>query len=80
MPARQADGEEGFYTFAAITRDPPPEVAAAGHDRCIIALKPENIDAWLEPDPHNLSSSYAILDDPLDAYYQHELVQNNDDK
>ena len=35
--------------------------------------KPENIDAWLEPDPTNLSAMYAILDDPIDAYYQHEL-------
>lgn len=70
-----ADGEEGFYTFAAITREPPPEVAQAGHDRCIIALKPENIDAWLEPDSKNLSAMYAILDDPIDAYYQHELAK-----
>lgn len=67
------DTEEGFYSFAAITRDPPPEVLGAGHDRCIIALKPENIDAWLEPDPAHLSQMYAILDDPIDAYYQHEL-------
>jgi putative SOS response-associated peptidase YedK len=68
-----ADGEEGFYSFAAITRGPPSEVQEAGHDRCIIALKPENIDAWLEPDPHNLSAMLAILDDPIDAYYQHEI-------
>lgn len=75
-----ADGEEGFYTFAAITRDPPPEVAAAGHDRCIIALKPENIDAWLEPDSGHLSAMYAILDDPIDAYYQHELPVRKGDR
>lgn len=48
---------------------------AAGHGRCIIALKPENIDAWLEPDPGHLSAMYAILDDPIDAYYQHELPE-----
>lgn len=69
----------GFYGFAAITRDPPPEVVIAGHDRCIIALKPENIDAWLDPDPTNLSASYAILDDPIDAYYQHELSPRKGD-
>ena len=72
------DGEEGFYSFAAITRDPPPEVEAAGHDRCIIALKPENIDAWLEPDAGHLSAMYAILDDPIDAYYQHELPEKKE--
>lgn len=53
-----------------IRRNPPPEVAAARHDRC---MKPENIDAWLEPDPGHLSAMYAILDAPIDSYYQHEI-------
>lgn len=71
----EADGDEpGFYSFAVITRDPPPEVQGAGHDRCVIAIRPENIDAWLNPDPNHLGDVYAILDDPIDAYYQHELV------
>lgn len=69
------DEEADFYSFAAITRDPPPEVAAAGHDRCIIAIKPENLDAWLVPDPANLPEQYAILDDPVGAYYQHRLAE-----
>ncbi|AIF46372.1 SOS response-associated peptidase family protein [Dyella japonica] len=73
------DTEEGFYSFAAITRDPPVEVLEAGHDRCIIALKPEHIDAWLKPDPGQLSAMYAILDDPIDAYYQHELPEKSDE-
>jgi hypothetical protein len=25
-----------------------------GHDRCVIAIKPENLDAWLDPDTHTL--------------------------
>lgn len=65
--------EEGFYSFAIITHDPPPEIAIAGHDRCVVALKAENIDAWLDPDPGYLSAMYAILDDPIDAYYQYEV-------
>lgn len=68
-------GEPGFYTFAAVTRDPPPEVAAAGHNRCIIPIRPENVDAWLDPNPKDLGAQYAILKDPIDAYYQHEIVQ-----
>lgn len=36
-----------LYSFAAITDDPPPEIAAAGHNRCVIPLKPQNVDAWL---------------------------------
>lgn len=72
------EGEEGFYSFAIITHDPPPEVEIAGHDRCVVALKPENIDAWLEPNPAHLSAMYAILDDPIDAYYQHEIREKSD--
>ena len=37
-------GEQDLLSFAAITDDPPPEVSAAGHDRCIIPIKSEHID------------------------------------
>jgi len=47
----------------SITDEPPAEAAAAGHDRCIIPIKPENVDAWLNPDPKNLATQYAILDE-----------------
>ena len=67
------DGEE-LLSFAAITDEPPPEVAAAGHDRCIIPIKPEHIDAWLNPDPANLGALQAILDDRERPYYEHRLA------
>ncbi|SDR14188.1 hypothetical protein SAMN05445850_2969 [Paraburkholderia tuberum] len=44
-------GEPDLLAFAAITDEPPRGVAAAGHDRCIIPIKPEHIDARLNPDP-----------------------------
>lgn len=68
-------GPEGeLLSFAAITDEPPPEVAAAGHDRCIVPIKPEHVDAWLNPDPHDLAASYAILDDRQRPYYEHRLA------
>lgn len=67
------DGDD-LWSFAAITDEPPPEVAAAGHDRCIIPIKPENIDAWLNPDPNNLGALYAILDDRDRPYYEHRMA------
>ncbi|WP_233842333.1 SOS response-associated peptidase family protein [Dyella sp. 2HG41-7] len=70
------DDGPGFYSFAIITRDPPPEVLAAGHDRCVVAIKPENLDAWLAPDPHHLNAMFEIIDTPPDVYYQHELVSD----
>ena len=63
-----------FYSFAMITDDPPPEIAEAGHDRCIIAIKRDNLDAWLNPDPTNLDALQAILDDKDRPYYEHQLA------
>ncbi|MFL9898913.1 SOS response-associated peptidase family protein [Paraburkholderia fungorum] len=69
-----APGEPDLLSFAAITDEPPPEVAAAGHDRCIIPIKPENIDAWLSPNASDLEAMYAILDDGDRPYYEHRLA------
>ncbi|CAB3784136.1 hypothetical protein LMG28614_01883 [Paraburkholderia ultramafica] len=69
-----APGESDLLSFAAITDEPPPEVAAAGHDRCIIPIKPENIDAWLNPDSGDLAALYGILDDRDRPYYEHRLA------
>lgn len=67
------DGED-LLSFAAITDEPPEEVAAAGHDRCIVPIQPQNIDAWLKPNPKDLGSLYAILDDRERPYYEHRLA------
>lgn len=69
-----APGQPDLLSFAAITDEPPEEVAAAGHDRCIIPIRPENVDAWLNPDPKNLKELYAILDDRERPYYEHLLA------
>ena len=70
----RAPGQPDLLSFAAITDDPPSEVAAAGHDRCIIPIKPEHIDAWLNPDPSNLAAQLAILDDRERPYYEHRMA------
>jgi len=40
----------------------------------IVSLKPENIDAWLSPDPKNLQARYEILQDPQRPYYEHRMA------
>jgi putative SOS response-associated peptidase YedK len=70
----QGKGQPDLLSFAAVTDDPPPEISLAGHDRCIIPIKPEHIAAWLNPDPHNLEAQYAILDDPNRPYYEFRLA------
>jgi hypothetical protein len=42
--------------------------------RCIIPIKPENIDAWLCPERGNLAAQYAILDDRYRPYYEHRMA------
>lgn len=68
-----APGKDDLYSFAFITDDPPAEVLAAGHDRCIIPLKRENVDAWLDPDPKDLDSLYDILADRERPYFEHHV-------
>ena len=67
-------GQPDLLSFAAITDDPPQEIAAARHDRCIIPIKPTNVDALLNPDPANLAAQYALLDDRERPYYDHRLA------
>lgn len=67
-------GAPDLLSFAAITDEPPPEVAAAGHDRCIIQIRPENVDAWLNPDPAHLAAMQDILDDRPRPYYEHRMA------
>jgi putative SOS response-associated peptidase YedK len=67
------DGKE-LLSFAAITDEPPPEVAAAGHDRVIINIKEENVAAWLNPKGRSDAELQAILSDPQRPYYEHKAL------
>lgn len=69
-----APGEPDLMSFAAITDEPPAEVAAVGHDRCIIPIRPEHFDEWLNPDPVNLAAQHAILDDQAGPFYEHRMA------
>jgi len=63
-------GEPELLSFAAITDVPPPEVAAAGNDRCIVPIKPEYVDRWLNPAGGDVEDLLAILDDRERPYYE----------
>ena len=67
--------EPDLLSFAAITDDPEPEVAAAGHDRTIINIKPEHIGEWLNPAGRSLADFYAIFDDKQHPYYEHQVAK-----
>jgi putative SOS response-associated peptidase YedK len=61
--------------FAAITDEPPADVAAAGHDRCIINLKPEHVEAWLTPENRSRKELRDLLSDRAVPVYQHEILE-----
>jgi putative SOS response-associated peptidase YedK len=63
--------EPDVWGFAAITDEPPADVAAAGHDRCIVNLKPEHVEAWLAPEGRSTEELQAILSDRAIPVIQH---------
>jgi putative SOS response-associated peptidase YedK len=63
-----------LLSFAAITDEPPAEVAAAGHDRMIINLKPENVERWLAPAGQSGVDLQQILAERQAPYYEHEVM------
>jgi putative SOS response-associated peptidase YedK len=66
-------GQEGpdLDSFAAITDEPPPEIAETGHERCIVALQSNNLDEWLSPAGVPKSRLEEILSDRKPVYYEH---------
>ena len=59
--------ERGIYCGAILALEPRGL-------RCSIPIRPENVDAWLNPDPKNLQALYDILDDREQPYYEHQLA------
>lgn len=68
-----------LWSFAFVTTEPPPEVDAAGHNRCIMPIKHERIDEWLQPEPGNLQKFYGILDDRMRPYYNNKPINKEID-
>jgi putative SOS response-associated peptidase YedK len=65
---------EKLLSFAAVTDDPPAEVAAAGHDRMVIRLTRENVDRWLTPQGRSDEELQAILSERQPSYYEHRVA------
>jgi putative SOS response-associated peptidase YedK len=67
-------GEDDLISFAAITDEPPPEVSEAGHDRCVVPIKRDNLAKWLAAPSLSLTDHEAILEDREALYYEHLLL------
>lgn len=69
----ESDGET-LESFAAITDDPPAEIAATGHDRCPIPLKLEHASSWLHPADLEKSRLYSLLEDKERFRFAHAIA------
>jgi putative SOS response-associated peptidase YedK len=67
--------EPDLCGFAAITDEPPPDVASAGHDRCIINLRPEHVEAWLTPEKRGREELQGILSDRAVSTFEHATLK-----
>jgi putative SOS response-associated peptidase YedK len=63
-----------LYSFAAVTDEPPAEIAATGHNRCIIALKEDHLNEWLAPDTLAKARLDEILSDRQSPFYEHRIA------
>jgi putative SOS response-associated peptidase YedK len=68
----QKPGEPDLWSFAALTDEPPAEIAQTGHERCVIALKESNALEWLSGVSRERAE--AILSEREALYYQHRIA------
>ena len=66
--------EPELHSFCAITDDPPPEIAATGHNRCVVPLRRENIEEWLRPESVSLERLDEILSDRERPFYEDRIA------
>ncbi len=67
------EGMNYLESFAAITDEPPPEISAAGHDRCIIPLTESAVNLWLTP-AQDHQRAMDVLDLRERPHYEHRLA------
>jgi putative SOS response-associated peptidase YedK len=67
-------GKPSLDSFAAITDDPTPEVAATGHQRTIITIQEQYLSEWLSPQALNKERLEHILSDKEQPYYVHQIA------
>jgi putative SOS response-associated peptidase YedK len=68
------EGQRDLDSFAAVTDEPPAEIAATGHQRCIISLREENAAEWLNPQHVDKTRLEQILSDRQVPYYEHRIA------
>lgn len=63
-----------LYSFALITDEPNPEVAAAGHDRTPVVMRPKYFDLWLGAKAKSVADYRVVFEDKQPTYFEHEVA------
>jgi putative SOS response-associated peptidase YedK len=63
-----------LLSFAAVTDEPPAEIAATGHQRCVIVIEEKNLSTWLSPAKATPAELDAILDDRAKRIFEHKIA------
>jgi putative SOS response-associated peptidase YedK len=66
--------EKTLWSFAAITDEPPPEVAATGHDRCPVFIAEDHFQQWLSPEKTSATELLLLLDSRVPTVYKHQAA------
>ena len=71
----QSPRKPDLDSFAAITDEPPAEVAATGDNRCVIpSIRNPTSGPGSPPEGRNLEELYGFLNDRERPYYRNELA------
>ncbi len=70
----QQPGELDLWSFAALTDEPPLEIAQTGHQRCVITLREASLREWLAPEGVARQRLDEILGDREPVYYEHRIA------
>jgi putative SOS response-associated peptidase YedK len=61
-------------SFALITDEPNPEVAAVGHDRTPVIMKNEYAELWLKTEGKSLADFEIVFEDKRSTYFEHSIA------
>lgn len=67
-------GKFTLDSFALITDEPNPEVAAAGHDRTPIIMRDQYLDQWLMTSGRKLTDFEIVFEDKQPTFFAHEIA------
>lgn len=68
---------DDLHSFAVITDDPPAEVRAAGHDRCVVQIRKERVREWLSGQDKTDDQLMSILNDRPAVTYRGRLAASD---